>query len=118
MENNEVVQDQNPLATDSVGKLILKYSLPAIASSLVSSFPVTGSSYSYVRAPAKQFSVFLHRNSIFYTLSARSRTADNTVSISFSDVNLDRLSRMVPCGIPMSFIRPGAQCSPVRQMMS
>ena len=37
MENNEVVQDQNPLATDSVGKLILKYSLPAIASSLVSS---------------------------------------------------------------------------------
>ena len=37
MENNEVVQDQNPLAPDSVGKLILKYSLPAIASSLVSS---------------------------------------------------------------------------------
>lgn len=37
MENNETIQIQNPLETEPVGKLILKYSLPAIASSLVSS---------------------------------------------------------------------------------
>lgn len=37
MENNEISQTKNPLESESVGKLILKYSLPAIASSLVSS---------------------------------------------------------------------------------
>lgn len=37
MENNETMKMNNPLETESVGKLILKYSLPAIASSLVSS---------------------------------------------------------------------------------
>lgn len=37
MENNEISQTKNPLESESIGKLILKYSLPAIASSLVSS---------------------------------------------------------------------------------
>lgn len=37
MENGEVSHDKNPLEAESIGKLILKYSLPAIASSLVSS---------------------------------------------------------------------------------
>lgn len=37
MANNEISQPVNPLASEPVGKLILKYSLPAIASSLVSS---------------------------------------------------------------------------------
>lgn len=37
MENSEISQTKNPLESDSIGKLILKYSLPAIASSLVSS---------------------------------------------------------------------------------
>lgn len=37
MAGNEIEQAQNPLATEPIGKLILKYSLPAIASSLVSS---------------------------------------------------------------------------------
>lgn len=37
MENNEISQNSNPLESESVGSLILKYSLPAIASSLVSS---------------------------------------------------------------------------------
>ena len=37
MENNEIAQIKNPLESESIGKLILKYSLPAIASSLVSS---------------------------------------------------------------------------------
>lgn len=38
MENREVSQIKNPLESESVGKLIAKYSLPAIISSLVSSF--------------------------------------------------------------------------------
>ena len=37
MENAETIHTGNPLETESIGKLILKYSLPAIASSLVSS---------------------------------------------------------------------------------
>lgn len=37
MENCEISHTKNPLETESIGKLILKYSLPAIASSLVSS---------------------------------------------------------------------------------
>lgn len=37
MSNTQVAQIDNPLATEPIGKLILKYSLPAIASSLVSS---------------------------------------------------------------------------------
>lgn len=37
MENNGISQTKNPLEAESIGKLILKYSLPAIASSLVSS---------------------------------------------------------------------------------
>lgn len=37
MESNSISQTKNPLETESIGKLILKYSLPAIASSLVSS---------------------------------------------------------------------------------
>lgn len=37
MENDAVSCKKNPLETESIGKLILKYSLPAIASSLVSS---------------------------------------------------------------------------------
>lgn len=37
MEASEVSQARNPLETESIGNLILKYSLPAIASSLVSS---------------------------------------------------------------------------------
>lgn len=37
MEDNEISQTKNPLESESIGKLILKYSLPAIASSLVSS---------------------------------------------------------------------------------
>lgn len=37
MENSESRQIKNPLESESIGKLILKYSLPAIASSLVSS---------------------------------------------------------------------------------
>lgn len=37
LENSEVSQIKNPLESESIGKLILKYSLPAIASSLVSS---------------------------------------------------------------------------------
>lgn len=37
MENNSISQTKNPLETESIGKLILKYSLPAITSSLVSS---------------------------------------------------------------------------------
>lgn len=37
MESIETSQDRNPLETESIGSLILKYSLPAIASSLVSS---------------------------------------------------------------------------------
>lgn len=37
MENSEISQKMNPLESESIGKLILKYSLPAIASSLVSS---------------------------------------------------------------------------------
>lgn len=37
MENGEVSHIKNPLEAESIGKLILKYSLPAIASSLVSS---------------------------------------------------------------------------------
>ena len=37
MENNDISQIKNPLETESIGKLILKYSLPAITSSLVSS---------------------------------------------------------------------------------
>lgn len=37
MENMEAAQAKNPLETESIGKLILKYSLPAIASSLVGS---------------------------------------------------------------------------------
>ena len=36
MENIEVSKTKNPLEAESIGKLILKYSLPAIASSLVS----------------------------------------------------------------------------------
>lgn len=36
-ENTEISQLKNPLESESIGKLILKYSLPAIASSLVSS---------------------------------------------------------------------------------
>lgn len=37
VENNENMQAKNPLDSEPIGKLILKYSLPAIASSLVSS---------------------------------------------------------------------------------
>lgn len=37
MENKEVLQAKNPLETETIGKLMLKYSLPAIASSLVNS---------------------------------------------------------------------------------
>lgn len=37
MESNKIVKTKNPLETEPVGRLILKYSLPAIASSLVSS---------------------------------------------------------------------------------
>lgn len=37
MENDKVLGKKNPLETEPIGKLILKYSLPAIASSLVSS---------------------------------------------------------------------------------
>ena len=37
MENTEISQVKNPLESESIGKLMLKYSLPAIASSLVSS---------------------------------------------------------------------------------
>lgn len=37
MESSKVSQIKNPLESESIGKLILKYSLPAIASSLVSS---------------------------------------------------------------------------------
>lgn len=37
MKNNEISQLKNPLESEPIGKLILKYSLPAIASGLVSS---------------------------------------------------------------------------------
>lgn len=37
MEDNEISQNKNPLETESIGKLIVKYSIPAIASSLVNS---------------------------------------------------------------------------------
>ncbi len=37
MESNEIIQEKNPLESETIGKLIIKYSLPAIASSLVSS---------------------------------------------------------------------------------
>lgn len=37
VENCAVSHTENPLETESIGKLILKYSLPAIVSSLVSS---------------------------------------------------------------------------------
>ena len=37
MNNSNISQSENPLESESIGKLILKYSLPAIASSLVSS---------------------------------------------------------------------------------
>lgn len=37
MESNEISHIKNPLETEPIGKLILKYSLPAIASGLVSS---------------------------------------------------------------------------------
>ena len=37
MENTECEQLKNPLETEAIGKLIWKYSLPAIASSLVGS---------------------------------------------------------------------------------
>lgn len=37
MKNNAVSTQTNPLETESIGKLIGKYSLPAIASSLVNS---------------------------------------------------------------------------------
>lgn len=37
MENTEISQTKNPLESEPIGKLIIKYSLPAIASSLVSS---------------------------------------------------------------------------------
>ncbi|MEY8392286.1 MATE family efflux transporter [Lachnospiraceae bacterium 45-W7] len=37
MENKEVLQAKNPLETETIGKLMLKYSLPAIAGSLVNS---------------------------------------------------------------------------------
>ena len=37
MENREISHTENPLETEPIGKLMLKYSLPAIASSLVSS---------------------------------------------------------------------------------
>lgn len=37
MESNEISPVRNPLESESIGKLILKYSLPAIASSLISS---------------------------------------------------------------------------------
>lgn len=37
MKDNEISQTKNPLESEPIGKLILKYSLPAIASSLVSS---------------------------------------------------------------------------------
>ncbi len=38
MENSEILQKNNPLASEPIGRLIAKYSLPAIISSLVSSF--------------------------------------------------------------------------------
>lgn len=37
METNKIEQKENPLESESIGSLILKYSLPAIASSLLSS---------------------------------------------------------------------------------
>lgn len=37
LENSEHTQTKNPLEAESINKLILKYSLPAITSSLVSS---------------------------------------------------------------------------------
>ncbi|MGN1136273.1 MAG: MATE family efflux transporter [Oscillospiraceae bacterium] len=37
MENSEISKTGNPLETESIGKLIIKYSIPAVASSLVSS---------------------------------------------------------------------------------
>lgn len=37
MENSEISQAKNPLESEPIGKLMLKYSLPAIASGLVSS---------------------------------------------------------------------------------
>ena len=37
LENCEISHTENTLGTESIGNLILKYSLPAIASSLVSS---------------------------------------------------------------------------------
>lgn len=37
MGNDEMIQARNPLESEPIGKLILKYSIPAIASSLVSS---------------------------------------------------------------------------------
>lgn len=37
MKSNEITQPANPLECESIGKLILKYSLPAIVSSLVNS---------------------------------------------------------------------------------
>ena len=37
MENTACEQPKNPLETEAIGRLILKYSLPAIASSLVGS---------------------------------------------------------------------------------
>lgn len=37
MENSEISQPTNPLESESIGKLMLKYSLPAIVSSLVNS---------------------------------------------------------------------------------
>lgn len=37
MAECEATIKQNPLETESIGKLILKYSIPAIASSLVNS---------------------------------------------------------------------------------
>lgn len=37
LENHDMPQQSNPLETEKIGKLILKYSLPAIASSLVNS---------------------------------------------------------------------------------
>lgn len=37
MENSKILRTKNPLGSEPIGKLMLKYSLPAIASSLVSS---------------------------------------------------------------------------------
>ena len=37
LHNHEISQQKNPLETERLGKLILRYSLPAIASSLVNS---------------------------------------------------------------------------------